>query len=379
MKKQLTILLLAIALAHPAATARTQPAKQALLVYDAPYSLGGVEYNNLRDALSKLGIKYTYRTAWDIRYMLSQGILEEWVTGRVYSLVIVNWAREPYREAVTRLVKICAENGIPVLFLPPVPTDLLKPFGLQMTPTHITNQTFSVAEHNITAGIYVVAAVNYAVIAAFKPATVQAGTAAQWTPIVLNGTKAIAVAGRIGNAPAAAIAPFLYADPAYDNNKLLENTIRWLLGIPLEQEEARWTPAPIKNLTATIQQLQQRKQLLEEEVQQLQQLRDQLQNQTNQLKAQLQLLENTTKQLAACKNTTKQLQNQLQQAQQRLKQLEAQAEQARQAYRALGLAAAAGIAAGAAIHHIHTKKKQAKPRTTANSPQQPPPNQQNNH
>ena len=356
MKKTSTIFILLIIIAYAPMPVQTQPQKQALLVWDPPYPFSGLEYTNIKTTLTRIGTQYIYKQAWEINEMYRVGKLEHWIKGRIYDLLIVNWARDRYRDAVIQLIKTCAQNRIPILFLPPASTDLLVPFGLQTVPTEIKNQTLKVAQHDITTGVYVVAAQNYAVIAAFKPVVPQPGTTATWTPIIPAGPYALAVAGTIDGTPVAAIAPYLYADTAHDNAKLLENTIRWLLGMPIPQE-AEWQASSIKNLTETIQQLQQQKTSLQQEIKQLQNLRDQLQNQTSQLKAQLQQLQNTTDQLVACQNQITQLRQQIQNLQQEIQQLQARAQQARQAYRIVGLAAAAGIVVGAALTHAYAKRK----------------------
>jgi len=180
--------------------------------------------------------------------------------------------------------------------------------------------------------------------------------------------KPIVVVGRVRSSRVAAVAPFLFAEDVYDNRRLLDNIVRWLLYMDVP-EPVESVPGPLKNLTTL-------RNRLEEEVRNLTLLRDRLLNETAYLE---ELVEkyNATYYNNTCvglEERVRELEVELNESRSRLEELTSVREELESlkssyaglegqvlwAYRLLGVAAAVGVAAGFVIGWYYGRRKSGK-------------------
>ena len=89
------------------------------------------------------------------------------------------------------------------------------------------------------------------VVAAFRP-TYSLEFSSSLNPVVVDGAgNALVVVGRIGRSRVAAVAPYLFADDSFDNVRLSENIVKWLLTgeVKEESEYSEGGSVVFKNLT----------------------------------------------------------------------------------------------------------------------------------
>ena len=271
--------------------------------------------------------------------------------------------------AVSVLIELALRRGVSVLFVPcgdGYHDFVLRVSGLGLAKgLRVSNVSTSViVDDVVTRGVWRVGVVNYSLYYYFN--------------IYDSGLKGVVfsdeswwfsryplvVVGKVGKSRVAAVAPFLFAEDVYDNRRLLDNIVRWLLYMDVP-EPVEAVPEPLKNLTVL-------RNRLEEEVRNLTLLRDKLLNETAYLKMLAEKynestcvgLESRVKELEAKLNETESSLEKLVAVKEELESLKSSyaglENQVLWAYRLLGIATAVGIATGFIVGWLYTRRKSPK-------------------
>lgn len=302
-----------------------------LWIHSQPFTYPNIEYRVFRNLFPSLGYNILLKSSGDIKLFVDGGYLEPWLLSNGYSLILVSWSFQGHIPAVIEVVEVAGRHGIPILFIPGAETNLLETFGLMMVNLSIFDEIFNVTVDDLTDNVYVVGVSRWGVVSGFKPIAPKTNLSIYWEPLVMSGEYALAVVGNIGSARVAAIAPYLYADDSYDNEKLFINILSWLLNIEDEGGEAGvWDSVAFKNITEALNELL-------NEVEGLKAERDAL-------KEEIQMLGNITEEI---KNLND-----------KLRELEVRYEsELRLAYRIVGLGASVGIVIGVLMGYWLFKRR----------------------
>ena len=324
-------------------------------------------YDILKNVLGTYG-QVIRRSSYDVSNYQSKGELG--VLLEAIDLVVFVDSYYTHVEGVSALVELALRRGVSVLFVPSgdgYSDVVLRVAGLGLAKgLRVSNvSTDVIVDDVVTRGIWRVGVVNYSLYYYFNV----------YDPLLRGvvfsdeswwfSRKPIVVVGKVRNSRVAAVAPFLFAEDVYDNRRLLDNIVRWLLYMDVP-EPVESVPGPLKNLTTL-------RNRLEEEVRNLTLLRDRLLNETAYLE---ELVEkyNATYYNNTCvglEERVRELEAELNESRSRLEELTAVREELEDlrssyaslenqvlwAYRLLGVAAAVGIVAGFAVGWYYGKRK----------------------
>ena len=93
------LLLLVVVIVFAGHIAHADEGFAVLWVWDPPFAVSSLEFQQARDVVSSLGGKIVVKSAWE-GWLLRDTGWEGWLRGAGYDLVVVAWARPGYREAV---------------------------------------------------------------------------------------------------------------------------------------------------------------------------------------------------------------------------------------------------------------------------------------
>ena len=225
-----------------------------LWIWDSPFPIGNPEFSELKSILSEFSASIIVKSAWEIWLLRDIG-WRDWLVGGGYDLVVVVWSRSGYVETVKDFVDECISLGVPVLFVPSLGWNITGDYGLVMRDTLLFDVNFSVVDHVVSRGVWVVGVGgDIGVVSLYYRVNASSSYNVSWTPIALapDGGAAVVV-GTVNGTRVAAIAPYLYAYPGLDNERLFRNIILWLLGMDDEiireySESGDWGSVAAKDL-----------------------------------------------------------------------------------------------------------------------------------
>ena len=323
-------------------------------------------YNNIRKILDLYGNVYLIHSN-DINYRYINNNLEKMLEG--FDLIVFVDESSYHVSAVSALVELALRRGVSVLFVPC--SDGYHDFVLRVAGLGLVKglrvcnvSTGVIVDDVVTRGVWRVGVVNYSLYYYFNIYDsglkgVVFSDESWWF-----GRYPLVVVGKVRNSRVAAVAPFLFAEDVYDNRRLLDNVVRWLLYMDVP-EPVEAVPEPLKNLTVL-------RNRLEEEVRNLTLLRDKLLNETAYLKMLAEKynestcvgLESRVKELEAKLNETESSLEKLVAVKEELESLKSSyaglENQVLWAYRLLGIATAVGIATGFIVGWLYTRRKSPK-------------------
>ena len=210
------------------------------------------EYEVIRKLLtSYTGLKSPFDTLfdWRLEHVMKAVGFKEFLNKNKYNLLLVIGCREEYSNLLEELMREYLKLNGSVLILP-VNEDInyaISKIGIiirSMTPV-INVSTSTIAEHEVSRGVWMIGTrshINHSI----------AITSDDFKAIVYSNKSwwkkeyPIVAIGEIDGGKVAVIVPPLYSEQYMDNFILLDNIVRWLLGLKIEREEG--VPLPLKEL-----------------------------------------------------------------------------------------------------------------------------------
>ena len=145
--------------------------------------------------MSELNSNDLYKTAWEVWLLRDTG-WSNWLAGGGYNLDVVVWSRSGYQETVRNFVNECIRLGVPVLFLSGLGWNITRDYGLVMRDTLLFDVNFSVVDHVVSRGVWVVGVGgDIGVVSLYYRVNASSSYNVSWIPIALapDGGAAVVV------------------------------------------------------------------------------------------------------------------------------------------------------------------------------------------
>jgi len=216
-----------------------------LVIYDNPVYPWLPEYACLKDVLSGLG-EVDYFWGSIVRNFVDQMGAGRFVEGRGYRLIVVLHFSKGYAREMGELLEVGLKKGCSFLFLVQsedcnvVLRDIELFYSYAEPVCNVC--TGLIADHEALVGVWCVGVREWCVCGYYSVYRegcfgVVSANESWW-----GERYALVVLGRVYKGRVAAIAPYIFAEDVYDNRVLLENVVRWLLGLEVRRAISPYYP-----------------------------------------------------------------------------------------------------------------------------------------